>query len=475
MENPVQPGFRVIRGPDWTYNYKNQDGGKGCAGTVLRLHDERQPHFPKLSVLVQWDNGDKGLYRAGYEQAFDLRIVDTAKSECHPKVWCDGCDVDEIRGIRWRCTECYAIDLCTTCYMNNRHDLTHIFMRVLTSDKTSMGPKMLPRSSSPHLALRGSFPGAEVVRHPQWHTKLESDELLGTVVNDGQTLEDKVNVRAAVEFSSGLERVAVTNIICKLPGSGGNLYDGHLPNLGDLEPVNEGDKVLVTATSAELERLHKRRGLWEPEMAKTFRKKGFVNRRTNTGDFTVTFHDSQETFTMNSAALRKIHPLCLGQLVRIWDNIEMVKRLQSGHGGWTAAMEKAIGTVGKVVGIDGLDIHVKITDDQKLTFNSANLTPERIRAPKPEDLRREEPMRDHEPLLLVSARLGDIEAVKCLLAIHPEWVSTTTKIHCEPEPGVTLLGYAAAHCNLDMLKFLVEKGAFIENHRCAPLYIATSV
>lgn len=37
---------------------------------------------------------------------------------------------------------------------------------------------------------------------------------------------------------------------------------------GDLEPVNEGDKVLVTATPAELERLHKRRGLWEPKMAK---------------------------------------------------------------------------------------------------------------------------------------------------------------------------------------------------------------
>ena len=78
METPVKPGFRVIRGPDWTY--KNQDGGKGYAGTVLRLHDERQPHFPKLSVLVQWDSGDKGLYRAGYDQGYDLRIIDTANA-----------------------------------------------------------------------------------------------------------------------------------------------------------------------------------------------------------------------------------------------------------------------------------------------------------------------------------------------------------------------------------------------------------
>eukprot|EP00057_Strongylocentrotus_purpuratus_P015389 XP_011669863.1 PREDICTED: E3 ubiquitin-protein ligase MIB2-like [Strongylocentrotus purpuratus] len=323
METPVQPGIRVIRGPDWTY--KNQDGGKGFAGTVLRLHDERQPHAPKLSVLVQWDNGDKGLYRAGYDQAFDLRIIDTANAVCHPKVWCDGCDVDEIRGIRWRCTECYAIDLCTTCYMNDEHDLSHVFMRVMSSHKTSMGPKILPRSSAPRLALRGSFAGAKVCRHLQWHKRLDSDKLLGTVVRHGQTLEDKVNVRAAVEFSSKREGVDFTKIFCTLPGSGGYVYEGHLPNLGDLEPVNEGDKVLVTATPAELKELHQRRGLWLPEMAKTFRKMGFVNRRTNTGDFTVTFHDSQETFAMNSAALRKIHPLCLGQLVRISDDIEMVR------------------------------------------------------------------------------------------------------------------------------------------------------
>ncbi|XP_030851770.1 E3 ubiquitin-protein ligase MIB2-like [Strongylocentrotus purpuratus] len=475
METPVKPGFRVIRGPDWTY--KNQDGGKGYAGTVLRLHDERQLHFPKLSVLVQWDNGDKGLYRAGYDQGYDLRIIDTANAVCHPKVWCDGCDVDEIRGMRWRCTECYAFDLCTTCYMNGEHDLSHIFMRVLYSDKTSVGPKMLPRSSSPRLALRGSFAGAKVVRHPQWHKRLEPDKLLGTVVRHGQTLEDKANGRAAVEFSSRRERVDFIKILCTLPGSGGFLYAGHLPNLGDLELVNEGDNVLVTATPAELEELHKRRGLWKPDMTKTVRKKGFVNKRTNTGDFTVTFQDSQETFTMNSAALRKIHPLCLGQRVRISDNIEMVKRLQSGHGGWTAAMKKAIGTVGKVVEIDGSEIRVKIKDNQTLIFNSANLAPERIRAPKPENVDSEENLRgipramqDPEWPIMAATEAGDIKEMERILAIHPEW------IHYEYEPGCSLLGFIAGTGNVHKVKFLLEKGAFtecIDMNGCTPLFHAT--
>eukprot|EP00057_Strongylocentrotus_purpuratus_P004968 XP_003729875.2 PREDICTED: E3 ubiquitin-protein ligase MIB2 isoform X3 [Strongylocentrotus purpuratus] len=333
---------------------------------------------------------------------------------------------------------------------------------------------MLPRSSSPRLALEGSFAGAKVVRHPQWHKRLESDKLLGTVVRHGQTLEDKVNVRAAVEFSSGRERVDLIKMLCTLPGSGGFVYAGHLPNLGDLEPVNEGDNVLVTATPAELEELHKRRGLWQPVMVKTVRKKGFVNRRTKYGDFTVTFQDSQETFTMNSAALRKIHPLCLGQLVRISDNIEMVKRLQSGHGGWTAAMEKAIGTVGKVVEIDGSDIHVKIKGNHKFVFNSVNLTPERFRAPKPEYENFDENLRglpramqDPEWSIMIHAEAGDINKMERILAIHPEW------IHNEAVPGITLLGCSAAKGDVRMMKFLVGKGAFIENDHKAPLYQST--
>ena len=78
METCIQRGTRVIRGPDWTY--KDQDGGKGHAGTVLSLQAVYQPYFAKQTVLVQWDDGRKGLYRTGYNQAYDLRILETTKS-----------------------------------------------------------------------------------------------------------------------------------------------------------------------------------------------------------------------------------------------------------------------------------------------------------------------------------------------------------------------------------------------------------
>ncbi|XP_063959271.1 E3 ubiquitin-protein ligase MIB2-like [Lytechinus pictus] len=133
---------------------------------------------------------------------------------------------------------------------------------------------------------------------------------------------------------------------------------------------------------------------------------------------------------MNSAALRKVHRLCLGQLVRVNDDMEMVKRLQSGHGGWTSAMKQALGAVGRVIEIDGSDIRVKLTENKKLIFSSANLTPERIRVPKPKDPNFEEMFRAHDRImmdpameLITALTLGDIKEAERILARHPEWVS----------------------------------------------------
>ncbi|XP_030835712.1 E3 ubiquitin-protein ligase MIB2 isoform X1 [Strongylocentrotus purpuratus] len=475
METCIQRGTRVIRGPDWTY--RDQDGGKGHAGTVLSLQAVYRPYFAKQTVLVQWDNGEKGLYRTGYNQAYDLRILETAKSGRHLKIWCDACNLEEIKGIRWRCTECYAFDLCTTCYMNDEHDLSHVFMRVMSSHKTSKGIKMLPRSSSPHIPLRGSFPGAKVVRHPHWCMRNRTAKQLGRVVKTGQTPEQSIGVQAVVDFSCTLESVDFTEIICTLPGSGGHVYDGHLPNLGELETVGEGDKVLVTATPPEMKELHERRGLWDPDMVKTCGRKGFVNKRTNTGDFTVTFHDTQETFTMNSAALRKLHRFCLGQLVRISDDIKMVKRLQFGHGGWNPTMKQVIGKVGKIVKIEGSDINVK-TKDQTFVFSSANLVPARIPFHRPKERSMAEfwnialQMSEAEVDIVMAVASGDIPLVKRMLKNHPELV------HHEPKPGKTLLSVTVANKDVRMMKFLVEKGCFIESYDekgCTPLFLATDV
>lgn len=93
-------GLRVVRGPNWKWS--NQDGGEGCQGTVV-CHKESveswrkkqgpflEPPFmlPQQScnvnssgrmkktglVVVVWDCGAVGDYRAGFDGAFDLLVI----------------------------------------------------------------------------------------------------------------------------------------------------------------------------------------------------------------------------------------------------------------------------------------------------------------------------------------------------------------------------------------------------------------
>lgn len=50
----------------------------------------------------------------------------------HPNVICNGCKKHGIYGMRWKCLTCQCIDLCTICYMSDKHDTNHPFARFET-------------------------------------------------------------------------------------------------------------------------------------------------------------------------------------------------------------------------------------------------------------------------------------------------------------------------------------------------------
>jgi E3 ubiquitin-protein ligase mind-bomb len=60
----IFPGSRVIRGVDWIWN--EQDEGGSRRGKVIEIKDWNI-NCPKSAVFVLWDNGNKNLYRCGYE------------------------------------------------------------------------------------------------------------------------------------------------------------------------------------------------------------------------------------------------------------------------------------------------------------------------------------------------------------------------------------------------------------------------
>ena len=62
-------GLRVVRGPDWKWG--DQDGGEGFTGTVTNI---TPPGLLSRCVIVVWDSGLKGHYRAGPKGSYDLRV-----------------------------------------------------------------------------------------------------------------------------------------------------------------------------------------------------------------------------------------------------------------------------------------------------------------------------------------------------------------------------------------------------------------
>jgi len=66
-------GLRVVRGPDWTWG--DQDGGEGCAGTIIATSDSDKKLFGPRTVTVNWDTGMKACYQGTTEGFYNsLRV-----------------------------------------------------------------------------------------------------------------------------------------------------------------------------------------------------------------------------------------------------------------------------------------------------------------------------------------------------------------------------------------------------------------
>ncbi|CAL1544052.1 unnamed protein product [Lymnaea stagnalis] len=162
-------GLRVVRGPHWRYD--NQIAS-GLMGTVVEIDGQGGSRAPAKTVAVIWDTGDTGFYRAGYGNAYDLHIYENVQGQggvVHEFTTCNGCHEKEIVGFRWKCVDCPAIDLCTRCYMSDKHDLAHTFIRYET--RWSAGVRVLPlrcNSQNDKRLAQGIFKGAIVSRGQDW-------------------------------------------------------------------------------------------------------------------------------------------------------------------------------------------------------------------------------------------------------------------------------------------------------------------
>ncbi|XP_004639649.2 E3 ubiquitin-protein ligase MIB2 isoform X2 [Octodon degus] len=448
----VQVGMRVVRGTDWKWG--QQDGGEGGVGTVVELGRHGSPSTPDRTVVVQWDQGTRTNYRAGYQGAHDLLLYDNAQIGVrHPNIICDCCKKHGLRGMRWKCRVCFDYDLCTQCYMHNKHDLTHAFERYETAHSRPV--VLSPRQGLPRTPLRGIFQGAKVVRGPDWEWGSQDggEGKLGRVVDiRGWDVETGRSV-ASVTWADGTTNVyrvghkGKVDLKCVGEAAGGFYYKEHLPRLGkpaelqrrvsaDGQLLQRGDKVKCLLDTDILRDMQEGHGGWNPRMAE---------------------HNS----------------FWVGDVVRVIDDLDTVKRLQAGHGEWTDDMAPALGRVGKVVKVFG-DGNLRVAvGGQWWTFSPSCLVAyrpeedtnldvaERARENKSslsvalDKLRAQKSDPERPGRLVVEAALGNVARAVDLLRRHPEQVDSRNQ-------GRTALQVATYLGQVELVRRLLQARAGVD-------------
>ncbi|KAL6431933.1 hypothetical protein ACFW04_007392 [Cataglyphis niger] len=343
----LEVGLRVVRGQDW--KWEDQDGGEGHAGTIVEIgkppsmvgNSASSPNptdrTPDKTVIIQWDHGARSNYRIGYQGAYDLLMFDNAAAGVkHSNIICDGCKRHGIIGIRWKCSQCFDYDLCTQCYMADVHELTHTFQRFQTAN--SVGIQLGPREGCTKISLKGIFIGAKVIRGPDW----EWGDQDGGRGKTGRVMDirgwDNESSRsvATVTWSTGSTNVyrlgykGCVDLCYVEEATAGTYYKEHLPLLG--QPVL------------------------------TIPDNGNSSTPTKSG---VSSSSSPHHLMFN-----------VGDKVKVLIEVDILKEMQDGHGGWNPRMAEYIGKIGTVHRItDKGDIRVQYEGcNNRWTFHPGALT-----------------------------------------------------------------------------------------------------
>ncbi|XP_048753764.2 E3 ubiquitin-protein ligase MIB2-like [Ostrea edulis] len=494
----IKAGTRVVRGPDWAS--KKQDNGEGFLGTIIFVPKSGSSDN---QVTVIWDSGRELRYRAGHDGKYDLRVYDTAPAGIkHDGVTCDACDEHPLKGIRWKCSNCDDYDLCNLCYMNDQHDTGHSFVRIDTDHCRAV--HMPPRKTSKTIIVKGLFPKAEVIRGPHWKWKNddggegEVGRIQEVVMWDKKFHRGGVRVQWKNDSTSKDYRVGGEGCVdviytrMKETASGGKYYPDHIPVVDVVNPgvilLKPGDKVRIHLSLKDFRRLQDDDvyGGWEDKMEECVENLGTIVQILFQGKTCRVQYEDGTVWSINRAALTRIHTFKQGEPVTVLSDYNVVKDLQEGHGGWNDDMKPALGKNGRIVKVDpDGDIRVKI-DERTWIFSPVCIMPvenaevakeipaipatecsdsdsESTAAPTNDvaeaiaqlfvDMLRGMPGHAAGTISIVQAAgQGDLQAVKEIIKKFPEKVDQTIE-------GKTALQIAAYEGNVDVVQFLLENNA----------------
>ncbi|XP_060075163.1 E3 ubiquitin-protein ligase MIB2-like [Ylistrum balloti] len=450
-------GLRVVRGPDWCHG--NADQGEGHIGTVVMDNEDNYD--------VIWDKGGKTNCRAGKGGKYDLRIWDNAPIGAkHADVNCNNCG-KIILGMRWQCTQCPDVDLCSSCYFTSVHDLDHPFHRKETPGTSWVA--VMKRSTGTKIRAVGILPGAKVQRGPHWEFGDQDGGIgsKGTVV-DIRPYGAAVGTRNAVKVKwpnneSNVYRVGSqgkVDVKCVEEARGFYYLQEHLPVAGAISqdtgvkpkvainrqsprPTNSsskfnvGDKVCVHLPPESLKKVQRGHGGWSMRMSECVGETMRVTRIVD--ESTIEVEYSGSTWQFYKGALSKVDTFKVNDIVRVLGDKKKVELMQKNHGGWDDEVDKAINKVGRVVssaaaemsdGLTRMIAHLLVLD----TLTSRAVGPEQI---------------------VTAAAQGNVSTVKSILEKNKDLGNCTFK-------NLTPLMIASYEGHEEVVKLLVDNGARID-------------
>ncbi|XP_022099973.1 E3 ubiquitin-protein ligase MIB1-like [Acanthaster planci] len=456
-------GARVVRGPDWKWG--DQDGGSGCVGTVVPA----QAKNSTSGVWVRWDSGSAANYRAGGASGkYDLRIYDNAQLGVkHPNIICDGCHENGVVGIRWKCLECHDFDLCHGCYNEGKHDLGHRFTRI--ESNSVPGIEVPCRFGAIKCRSLGIFPGARVVRGPDWEWSDQDggDGIVGTVckVSGGQgTHRSWVTVQwpnlTTNQYRRGHQGKQDLRYTEK--DTTGEFYIHHLPRLdaARVRPyLDSGDKVrLLDMDPGKLKEFQLERCGWNEEINDYLGKVGEVIMVDRDGDVKINFGGSSYF----------INPLCLSmEKKKEVETTTRNPRSTDDLGDLLAALvlKSELEKLGDLLG--GSDASSGAALFQAAATGNTNKVREIIKN-HPDAVKFQND--EKQTALQAAAHRGHMDVVSTL-------VGAKAPLELEDEDGDTALAYAVLGNKPDIVKHLLLAGSNVNaanNKGLTPLHLAAA-
>ncbi|XP_033097907.1 E3 ubiquitin-protein ligase MIB2-like [Anneissia japonica] len=317
-------GTRVVRSGNWSQG--QVDGGEGHMGTIFQP-ENKPPLSDKCHVV--WDNGNTTVCKIGIDG--ELLIYDNAPTGAsHPNVKCDSCNKEAFLGVRWKCNECYNYDLCNSCYMSQKHDLDHQFLRI-----THEGGQRVPvekRHGSVMLQAWGISKGAEVTRgiHWKWEDQDGGNGKTGIVKSIANWNKSSWRSGAKVEWKNGSVKgyrigfEGQVDLKYVKEHKSEQYYRSHLAHVeaasdrGKASKVTEkpsyelkkGDKVSVRSVSMDLfELMQADYGGFSEDLAKVIGKTGTVEEvLTFKNEMFPRIKFDDNVYTINPKLLDKVQP-----------------------------------------------------------------------------------------------------------------------------------------------------------------------